>query len=226
MVDPRCGSLGGTTMGNELVRPIDEASAKAIQEASIFGSKVVDAGSAAGGWLSGVLGKLPHNLVGIIDDQVAHFRARRWVELNADLDQTLLDRGVTERIEPSFTVVLPLIEAAIDENRIELKSVWNRLLANAYDPSRSARVRGSFIEIAKRLDPLDALILQKMGSVGTGELKPNSRDFIREALGLPLPEIMVSFGSLKELGLTWASSDNFNPHVTDKGNLFLQAVEP
>jgi hypothetical protein len=53
-----------------------------------------------------------------------------------------------------------------------------------------------------------------------------SRDFIREALGLPLPEIMVSFGSLKELGLTWASSDNFNPHVTDKGNLFLQAVEP
>jgi hypothetical protein len=213
-------------MGDEVVRPIDEASAKALQEVSIFGSKVVDAGTAAGGWLSGVMGKLPHNLVGIIDDQVAHFRVRRWAELNADLDRTLVARGVKERIEPSFTVVLPLLEAAIDENRAELKDLWNRLLANAYDPKRSSRVRGSFIEIAKKLDPLDALILQKMGSVRAGELKPNSRDFIREALGLPLPEIMVSFGSLKELGLTWASSDNFNPHVTDKGNLFLQAVEP
>jgi hypothetical protein len=81
--------------------------------------------------------------------------------MNEDLEKDLTAHGVKERIEPSFTVLMPLLEAAIDENRIELKNIWRRLLANAYDPARSTRVRVSFIEIAKRLDPYDAVILQK-----------------------------------------------------------------
>jgi len=130
-------------MGNEITRPMDEASARAIAEASIFGGKVVDAGAGGARWLADVLGKLPHNLVGIVGDQVALVRARRWIEINEDLERRLLERGIKERIEPSFTVVLPLIEAAIDENRKELKELWARLLANACDPSRSSRIRAS-----------------------------------------------------------------------------------
>jgi hypothetical protein len=211
-------------MGNETVQPIDEASAKAIAEASILGGKVVDAGTAAGGWLSGVLGRLPHNLVGLIDDRVVQYRARRWVEMNEHLDRILVARGVKERIEPSFTVVLPLIEAALDENREELKDLWNRLLANASDPSRSSRVRASFIEIAKKLDPLDALIVQKMS--GAGPIAPNARDFLHAALSVPIREIMVSFGNLTELGLVSPlNSDRFNPGLTDKGAAFSQAAE-
>ena len=118
-----------------------------------------------------------------------------------------------------------LLEAAIDENRSELKTFWRRLLANAYDPARSARVRISFIEVVKRLDPYDALILQTMGGA-VGELKPNSRDFVQGALQLPLSEIMVSFDNLKNLGLIYAAAESFNPHVTDKGTLFLAAVAP
>ena len=39
-------------MSNELIRPIDENTAKAIEETARFGGKLVDAGSATGGYLS------------------------------------------------------------------------------------------------------------------------------------------------------------------------------
>jgi hypothetical protein len=146
--------------------------------------------------------------------------------MNQDLEKDLLDRGVKERIEPSLTVLMPLLEAAIDENRAELKTIWRHLLANAYDPARSSRLRLSFVRIAKELDPTDALVIQTMGAAAGAQLKPNARDFIQAATKLPLAEIMVSFQSLKELGLVHSQAENFNPHVTDKGNLFLQAVAP
>ena len=57
------------------------------------------------------------------DDRVAFYRARRWIEMHEDLQKDLLERGITERIEPSFTVLMPLLEAAIDENRAELKKL-------------------------------------------------------------------------------------------------------
>jgi hypothetical protein len=214
-------------MGNEVIRSIDEDTAKAVEQTAILGQKAVDAATGAGGYIAGVLDRLPHNLVGVIGDRVSHYRARRWIEMNEDLEKDILERGIKERIEPSFTVLMPLLEAAIDENRAELKKLWRRLLVNAYDPARSSRVRASFIEIGKRLDPYDALILQKMGEASTGgALKPNSRDFLHASLQLPIPEIMVSFDSLKDLGLLIAQAERFNPHLSDKGALFLAAVAP
>lgn len=146
--------------------------------------------------------------------------------MQADLEKDLLDRGIKERIEPSLAVLTPLLESAIDENRAELKSIWRRLLANAYDPQRSQRIRLSFVTIAKQLDPLDAVILQAIGSAGNGQLKPNARDYVQAALRIPLSEIMVSFDNLRAHGLLFSQVDSFNPHITDKGNLFLQAVQP
>jgi Abortive infection alpha len=131
--------------------------------------------SGGGRWLAEVLGRLPHNLVGIADDRVALYRARRWIEMNEDLERDLLQGGVKERIEPSFTVLMPLLEAAIDENRAELKNVWRRLLANAYDPAKSSRVRLSFVNIAKQLDPTDALVLECFG----GGRRSNEAKFTR-----------------------------------------------
>lgn len=211
-------------MDNEIIRPIDEASAKAIEQTAILGQKLADITSGGGRWLTGVLGQLPHNLVGIADDRVAFYRARRWIEMNEDLEKDLLKRGVKDRTEPSFTVLMPLLEAAIDENRSELKDIWRRLLANAFDPARTGKVRLSFIETAKQLDPLDAAVLQAMGSA-SGQLKPNARDYIHSSLGLDLKEIMVSFDALQRLGLIYAGHQHFDPHVTDKGALFLLAAQ-
>jgi hypothetical protein len=79
----------------------------------------------------------------------------------------LADRGVSEPIEPSPSIAIPLLEAAVDEDRRVLKDLWTRLLANACDPNRHTRVRLAFIELLKRLDPLDAEILSVIGtSVG------------------------------------------------------------
>jgi hypothetical protein len=49
---------------------------------------------------------------------------------------------------------------------------------------------------------------------------------LQASLNLPTAEIMVSFENLKTLGLTYASVEQYNPHVTDKGSLFLAAVAP
>src|SRR5258708_5426113 len=99
-------------MGNEVIRPIDEDTAKAVEQTAILGQKAVNAATSAVGYLADVLGRLPHNLVGIVDDRVAHYRARRWIEMNEDLERDILERGIKERIEPSFTVLMPLLEAA------------------------------------------------------------------------------------------------------------------
>lgn len=211
-------------MSNEVVRPIDEATARAIEQTAIFGQKLTDMASGGGRWLAEVLGRLPHNLVGIADDRVALYRARRWIEMNEDLEKDLLHRGVKDRIEPSFTVLMPLLEAAIDENRVELKRIWRHLLANAYDPSRVARVRLSFVKIAQQLDPTDALVLEAIGSA-VGAPKPNARDYVHATTRLPLNEVAVSFDNLRALGLLFAQVDTFNPHITDKGILFLHAVQ-
>lgn len=213
-------------MSNEVVRPIDEASAKAIEQTAILGQKLADMASGGGRWLADVLGRLPHNLVGIADDRVANYRARRWIEMNEDLEKDLLDRGVKERVEPSFNVLMPLLEAAIDENRVELKSLWRRLLANAFDPDRSSRVRGSFIETVKKLDPLDAVVLQKMVEAGSGVLNPSARDYLRSSLELSTREILLSFDNLKSLGLLNPTAEPANPQVSDKGHLLIEAVKP
>jgi abortive infection alpha-like protein len=210
-------------MSKEVVRPVDEETAKAIQQTAILGQKLTDMASGGGRWLAEILGRLPHNIVGIADDRVAIYRARRWIEMNEDLENDLLQRGVKDRIEPSFTVLIPLLEAAVDENRAELKKMWRRLLANAYDPSRSGRVRLSFVKIAQQLDPTDALVLEAIGS-SVGNLQPNARDYVHARARLPLNEVMVSFDNLRTLGLLFAQAETFNPHITDKGVLFLQAV--
>jgi hypothetical protein len=211
-------------MAQEIIRPVDEDSARAIEQTAILGQKLTDAAIGSGGYLASILGRLPHNLVGIVDDRVAFYRAQRLKEMTEDLEKDLRDQGVKERVEPSFTVLLPLVEAAIDENRAELKSVWRRLLANAFHPDRSSRVRGSFVEVVKKMDPLDAVVLQRMVEAGPGTLGPNARDFLRKSLELSIREILLSFDNLKKLGLLDPTADPANPQVSDRGHLLIEAI--
>ncbi|MEH2485180.1 Abi-alpha family protein [Bradyrhizobium sp. AZCC 2230] len=111
-------------------------------------------------------------------------------------------------------------------NRTELKDIWRRLLANAFDPVRSKWIRASFIEIAKKLDPLDALVLEKLQDGADGQLKPSSRDYVSTALGVPSVEVMLSFENLKALGLIWHQPHEVHhPMLTDKGRVFLAAAQ-
>ncbi|MGY4312928.1 Abi-alpha family protein [Bradyrhizobium sp. JR3.5] len=212
-------------MGNEIIRPIDENTAKAIEESARFGGKLVDAGSAAGGYLSQTLGTLPHNLVGLIGDQVEYWRRRRFIELSADLERRLAERGV-KGIEPSPTLAIPILEAAVDETRSELKELWERLLANAFDPARTNSLRDSFVEILKKFDPMDALVFEAMAAP-IGDLKPNARDFVLAQLQSKssIEEILVSFENLQSLGcISNVNRDSWNPVLSNRGRLLYRAL--
>jgi abortive infection alpha-like protein len=213
-------------MGNELIRPIDENTAKAIEETARFGGKLVDAGTAAGGYLDKTLGSLPQNLVGLIGDQVAYWRARRYIELSKDLERRLADRGA-KGVEPSPSLGIPILEAAVDETRSELKDLWERLLANAFDPARTRVVRSSFVELLKKFDPMDALVFEVMASVPAGLLSPNARDYVVARLvgKAYIEEVLVSFENLEALGcISAVNRDAWNPIVTNRGSLLFKAL--
>ncbi len=209
-------------MGNEIIRPIDEETAKAAAEAFRFGSKAIDAGSA----VAAIFGDLPKNLVGILGDKVKFARARRYVELEHDFRRRMHQRGI-EGAEPSPTLAIPIIEAAIDETRTELLDLWQRLLANSCDPSRANRVRDTFIAILKQFDPMDARVFELMGRTPANLVVPNARDFVTTSLRIPMEETLVSFENLERIGcLSSVNRDVWNPILTSRGVLLFKALEP
>jgi abortive infection alpha-like protein len=211
-------------MGKELIQPIDPVSAKAISDAAQFGSKMIDAGTAVGRYTAGVLADLPHDLVGIVGDYVKHKRLRRAIELDRECKKILSDRGVKNPIDPSPSIAIPLLKAAVDEDREVLRDLWTRLLANACDPARTDRVRASFIELLKKLDPFDAQVLQILGTV-SGEPAPNPRDYVKGLTKRSEDEVMVSFENLIELGcFSQRTSETWKPLMASRGRLLLAAV--
>ncbi len=128
--------------------------------------KAIDAGVKAGGYLDRIFGDLPDNLVGLgVADWVRHKRIRRLAELEKETEEILQKRGAMKaeaddaRVSPS--IIIPIIAAATDETRAEIRQIWARLLANALDPSRSDAVRQSFVQTLKSFDPPDALFMDR-----------------------------------------------------------------
>jgi hypothetical protein len=186
-------------VGNELIRPIDPETAHAIEEVAKLGSKVVDASAGMGAYLGYIMGGIPVNLVGLIGDRLYHKRIRRFAELNAETREYLSRWGAKEPFEDvSPSIEIPLVVAAIDEDRDGLKELWSKLLASAMHPDRKGRVRQSFITILKQLDPIDALVFQAIGS-GLGA--SNYQDQLAKRFETSTDEISVSVERLAELSL-------------------------
>ena len=141
---------------------MEKEEAKAIQEVAKFGTKALESGDKLGGFLSKVFGTVPSDVVGVVGgDWLHHIRIRNVAKLAQRTEEILRNRGILEQTEPmSPSVALPLLHAAQDETREQLREMWARMLANGMDSSRSASVRQSIIATVKGLDPLDAVILQ------------------------------------------------------------------
>jgi hypothetical protein len=210
-------------MGNELIRPIDPASARAIEETAKATSNAIAAAVKGGNYVGDVIGDLPRDLVGLVGDWVKHKRLRRWAELMEDTQQILRERGVENREEISPSVAVPLIEAAVNEDRDGLKQLWARLLAAAMDPRLSTLVRPSLIELLKNLDPLDARVLelQGQGMAGHGDLA----DRITAVLKVERDDAFYSLEHLYELKcLERSPIDIPVPNLTAKARLLMRAV--
>ncbi len=113
-----------------------------------------------------------------------------------------------------------MLIAAADESRDELQDIWARLLAAAADPARAKSFRLVFIEIAKKMDPLDVAALQLAQLSGgrfTGELKIK----LAEQLKATRDEIEVSVGNLLNLRLVSHAAD---APVSALGREFVRVI--
>ena len=75
----------------------------------------------------------------------------------------LEDERVAEPDAPP-SLAIPIMIAAADESRDELLDLWAALLAAAADSGKSNAFRLKFIEVVKRMDPLDPLVLRRLAA--------------------------------------------------------------
>ena len=110
-----------------------------------------------------VIGAPAENLVGLlITDPLVYIRTRNLSFYEEKIREIHEKRGVKSFEAVSPSVAIPLIEAATNETRDELREIWAKLLAAATDPARAERVRSDIIATVKRMEPVDARILQKL----------------------------------------------------------------
>lgn len=202
-------------------------SAKAAQEIAKFGGKVIDAAQNAAPFVNRVLGRPLEDASGLfIADplRAARILAQDWYARR--VTQKLRERNLQDEqlkaVPPN--IAIPLLEAAQDETRDELREVWARLLANAMDPNRSSRVRLEFIETLKQFNPLDALLLNEL--VATPNMSSNSREYLVSRFHLSRDEVVVSSQHLTKLGcIEVSTTDRGNYGVLPYGKLLLSACE-
>jgi Abortive infection alpha len=212
-------------MANELIKPIDENTAKAIEESAKSIGKGIDLVGGLGAYLSRALGGVPENLLGLlVGDWLIHKRVRRWAGLQAETLRILEQRKVQEPYEDiSPSVAIPLIEAALDEDREGLKDIWAKLLASAMDPKRKDYVRRDLMEAVKALEPLDALAFDSFTNnpLSKGQ---HLRQTLAERLGVDMDDISVAVSALTKVGLI-GSADQNTFFTASLGKLLLKAID-
>lgn len=195
--------------------PITDEQAKLGQEA-------LKALGAVGRFLREVIGTYPEDLVGYYlgGDWLKVRRAENLSRMIEELQHLLTARNVKPD-SPSISIALPLLIAAADESRDELRSIWARLLAAAADPARAKSFRIQFIEVVKQMDPLDAAVLdathrrQRVTAGLTNELAMESK--------MNRDEVEISLDNLARLGLVAANPSRIF-HISAFGREFLRAI--
>jgi len=208
-------------MGDNLAMSDEEA--KAVQEGARLGVKALEVVEGVGGWISDVLGDVPKNLVRVLGgDRLAAYREANLEKIAEKAKARNKARGVQDSTRVSLVIALPLFEAAAEESREELQDLWARLLAAAMDPARSGRVRREFIETVKRMEPLDALVLQKMPHASPS---PASRDVFAQELRVAADQIELSFVNLVHLGCAASGGGGEQAHLTSLGRELLRVLD-
>ena len=211
---------------------------KAIQELSKFGARTLDSADKLGNFLARVFGTLPTDVVGVVGgDWLHHIRIRNVAKLVQRTEEILRNRGILDKTEPmSPSVALPLLHAAQDETREQLREMWARMLANGMDPNKRDSIRQSVIAAVKSFDPLDALILQRAFDMSPN--KGKSADFpegLEKEVGVTSDdEFELSLSNLSSLGCISSSSKMFESDIhittgvslTALGREILRACSP
>jgi len=133
---------------------------RAVAKVAEMGTETVKAATKAGGWVASIVQDVPKDLIGVMGgDWLHHARQRNLARLEANTAALLEKIAADRRTEPSPSVLVPLLTAAVDETRSELQDIWARLLANAMIDG-GHKVRRDFFDTVKRMEPIDALLLR------------------------------------------------------------------
>jgi hypothetical protein len=213
---------------NDRKSVITDAEARAIEASAKAAERAIAAFEGLGGWASKVLGTVPEDIVGILGGD--WLRVRRSENLANMLWRAIarLDARKQEPSNPALSLTIPIMVAAAEESRDELQDIWARLLAAALDPTRQRKFRILFIEVAKKLDPVDAVVLRELGK------KPRIRD-VQESVqyrrdfpklvNLTPDETSVSLSNLGSLRLVDNPPADHQFDVSALGREFLRAIE-
>jgi len=166
------------------------------------------------------------NAIGLLGgDWLSEKRQRNRERLLNKSREKLNARGADVDDDPSPSVIKPLLSAAQEESRDELLDVFASLVATAMDPKTRGQYRREFVDIAKELEPVDALVLPIFDT--TGHLEPSRAIFIMNTLGITRDEYEISRQNLARLNLlnTRSGESKLSPSITPLGRLFVRAVK-
>jgi hypothetical protein len=196
--------------------PISDEQAKAIQEA-------LKTLQGVGGFLREMCGTVPEDVVALLSGN--WLNARRAENLLRTV-QRAHERLKKDGIKPeaaSLSIGLPVLIAAADESRDELQDLWARLLAAAADPARSKSFRNAYIEVIKKMDPLDAAVIQAAQAEG-GRIDGGKVNSMAARLTLSNDQVGVSVENLEKLGiLIWGPA--MPSSISPFGREFLRVTK-
>ncbi len=142
-----------------------EEIAKAIQETAKLGTKGLETADKAASFFAKVLKGPVKEIAGIIMDKLRFVRWKRLVHMSEAVDEILRQKGVTDTRAVPPKIALPILEDASLEDDTELQYLWNRLLANAMDPSFNGEIRYGFIDMIKSITGREARLLNEFYGV-------------------------------------------------------------
>ena len=215
---------------NPKERCMENEEAKAVQELAKLGSRALDSTDHLGNFLSRVFGTLPEDVVGVVGgDWLRHIRIRNVAKLAQRTEEILRNRGILDQTEPmSPSVALPLLHAAQDETREQLREMWARMLANGMDPKRCDSIRQSVISAVKNFDPLDAIVLQKAVNKSSFNQDLVENRYLREVLGVTADELELSISNLTKLKCIhgWSGMGGHDKNENETASLQIVFLSP
>jgi len=181
------------------------------------------------------------NVIGIAGgDWLQAIRDKRNAERPNNQAETLRvasklihERDVKPDPDTNKEKIAEILEAAQDETDARLRELYAALLAAALDPKRASLYRREFVDIVKRLEPLDVIVLPLLNT--TAQMPPNRMTALAVRLNRNADEIELSFRNLLRLELVWQNSaiavtplnpTPGQPVVTALGKQLLAIVAP